>query len=246
MHSENAITPLKSMLSRSPAIFRYQCLPKFILSRRAFRRASTTPITHHDLHSFFAYARYAPLAPTSTVYVGTHYEYLCSDALRRLSFTLTRTGGRADAGIDLLGTWKLPSLPDPLRVLVQCKAMKAKVSPECVRELEGAVAGAPDAWKGVGTVGVLCGKKPATQGVRDAVRRSGMPVVWVMVEEVGEGEEKSGRVRQMLWNERVQDLGLEEMGIGLKHIVRGEKGLTKETVLLWNGVPWEPEAQEEE
>ena len=124
--------------------------------------------------------------------------------------------------------------------------MKAKVSPDCVRELEGAVAGAPDAWKGVGTVGVLCGKKPATQGVRDAVRRSGMPVVWVMVEEVGEGEEKRGRVRQVLWNERVEGLGLEEMGVGWKHIVRGGEGLKKETVLLWNGVPWEPEGQEED
>lgn len=234
------------MISRPSAFRIYQDLPQWIPTRRTFRRASTTPLIHHDLPSFFQYARYAPLAPTSTVYVGTHYEYLCSDALRRLSFTLTRTGGRADAGIDLLGTWKLPCLPNPLRVLVQCKAMKTKISPECVRELEGAVAGAPDAWKGVGTVGVLCGKKPATQGVRDAVRRSGMPVVWVMVEEIGEGEEKRGRVRQVLWNKRVEDLGLEEMGVGVKHIVGGGQELTKETVLLWNGVPWEPEAQEEE
>ena len=234
------------MISRPPVIRRYQDLPKLIATRRACRGASTTPLTHHDLPSFFAYARYAPLAPNSTVYVGTHYEYLCSDALRRLSFTLTRTGGRADAGIDLLGTWKLPCLPDPLRVLVQCKAMKAKISPECVRELEGAVAGAPDAWKGVGTVGVLCGKKPATQGVRDAVRRSGMPVVWVMLGEVGEGEEKRGEVRQVLWNERVIDLGLQEMGVGLKHIMGVGEGLKKETILLWNGVPWEPQVQEQD
>ena len=234
------------MILRLPLFRICQTLPKPIRSPSSLRRSTTTTSTHHDLPTFFAYAQNASLSPTSSVYVGTHFEYLCSAALRRLSFTLTRTGGRADAGIDLLGTWELPCLPYPLRVLVQCKALKAKVRPEVIRELEGAVAGAPDGWRGTGTVGVLCGKRPATKGVREAVRNSGMPVVWVMVEETGEGEGKVGKVRQVLWNDRVGELGLVGMGVGLKHMLGGEVGTEKEAVLLWKGVPWQPEAQENE
>lgn len=126
-------------------------------------------------------------------------------------------------------------------MLVQCKA-HAKVSPEWVRELEGAKAGAREGWRGEGTVGVLCGKGAATKGVREAVRRAGTGVVWVCVEDVG-GEEGRGRVRQVLWNERVGGLGVEGMGVGVRYGVgEGEgDGREKEALLLWKGVPWEPE-----
>ena len=197
---------------------------------------------HHDLPSFLAYASTVSLSPSSTVYVGTHYEYLCASTLTRLSFSLTRTGGRSDAGTDLLGTWKLPTLPFPLRILVQCKAFKTKVSPETVRELEGAAAGAPEGWRSRGTVGVLCAKKPATKGVREAVRRSGMPIVWVMVEDLGV---RGGRVRQVLWNQRVSELGAEGMAVGLRHAAADGEEMEKEAVLLWKGKPWQPEGRNE-
>ena len=172
------------------------------------------------------------------MYVGTLYEYLCASTLTRLCFSLTRTGGRSDAGIDLLGTWKLPTVPYPLRVLVQCKALRAKISPETVRELEGAAAGAPDGWRGSGTIGVLCAKRPATKGVMEAVRRSGMPVLWIMVDDIGQNE---ARVRQMLWNERVSELGAEGMAVGLRHRT-GKHGLMEhESILLWKGEPWPPD-----
>jgi hypothetical protein len=48
------------------------------------------------------------LPTTSTVYIGTHYEYTVHAALARLGMRLTRVGGRADAGIDLLGQWLVP------------------------------------------------------------------------------------------------------------------------------------------
>lgn len=192
---------------------------------------------HYDLPSFLTYAKTTSLPAKSTVYVGTHYEYLCASVLTRLSFSLTRIGGRSDAGIDLLGTWKLPTLPYSLRVLVQCKAFKAKVSPETVRELEGAAAGAPDGWRGSGTIGVLCAKRPATKGVREAVRNSGMPVVWIMVEDLGDN---GGRVRQVLWNKRVSELGAEGMAVGLEHVIGEGKDIENEAVLLWKGKPWKP------
>lgn len=201
--------------------------------------SSTTTPPHNSLASFLAHARTTALSPTSTVYTGTYYEYLCLQTLSRLGFTLTRTGGRSDHGIDLLGHWTLPSLPVPLRALVQCKALKAKSSPETVRELEGIFAGAPVGWRGDSVVGVLCAKREATKGVREAVRRSTVPALWVMLEDVGEGH---GRVRQVLWNRRVSELGAEGVGVGLRYLPReGAEGVEKEVVLTWKGEVWEPE-----
>lgn len=212
---------------------------------------------HHSLSTFLSYAARTSLSATSPVYVGTYYEYLCLSTLPRLGFALVRTGGRADCGIDLLGRWRLPSLPYPLRVLVQCKATKAKPAPERIRELEGAVAGAPDGWRGPNTVGVLCAKQAATRGVRDAVRRCGIPVVWVMLEE----DEGRGRVRQVLWNEKVAAMGAEGVGVGVRYVIgnphRGEEaippaaaapreGMEKEAVLLWEGREWDPGVNETE
>ncbi|MCJ1468213.1 hypothetical protein MMC07_006841 [Pseudocyphellaria aurata] len=222
--------------------------------------ASTPPASspnHHSLPTFLAHASRTSLSPSSTVYIGTYYEYLCLHTLPRLGFhALTRTGGRADFGIDLVGQWKLPSLPYPLRVLVQCKATKAKPAPERVRELEGSMAGAPEGWRGANTVGVLCAKQAATKGVREAVRRSGIPVVWIMVEEDDEGGGTGtgkGRVRQVLWNEKVAAMGAEGVGVGVRYAVshqgrdetRTASGLEKEAVLLWEGREWDPDLKED-
>ncbi|KAL9615446.1 MAG: hypothetical protein Q9167_000124 [Letrouitia subvulpina] len=194
---------------------------------------------HHDLPSFLAYAHAASLTPTKSVFIGTYYEYLCAATLARLSFSLTRTGGRSDNGIDLLGHWHLPTLPYPLRVLVQCKATKAKASPEVVRELEGMLVGAPKGWRGERTIGVLCAKRPATKGVREAIRRCRMPVLWLMVEEMGKDGE-CGRVRQMLWNQKVNELGAEGLSVGLRYAPgEEEKEVDKEVALMWKGEVWE-------
>lgn len=197
---------------------------------------------HHDLPTFRAHATRTSLSPTSTVYTGTHYEYLCASTLRRLSFALTRVGGPSDLGIDLLGQWHLPSLPAPLRVLVQCKALKSSARPESIRELQGAIVGAPAAWRmdAGAVVGVLCAKTKATMGVRRAVQRCGMPVVWVMVEDLGE---RGGRVRQVLWNERVDELGGQGVGVGVRYL---GGGVEREMVLMWKGEMWEPELVREE
>lgn len=48
---------------------------------------------------------------TSTVFLGTRYEYLAKHRLEAPEFgmRLTRTGGRGDKGVDLLGIWRLPA-----------------------------------------------------------------------------------------------------------------------------------------
>ncbi|MCJ1486368.1 hypothetical protein MMC06_006545, partial [Schaereria dolodes] len=199
---------------------------------------------HNSLTSFLAYAHHTSLSPTSNVYLGTYYEYLCLHALRRLGFSLHRIGGRSDHGIDLLGHWQLPSLPHPLRVLVQCKAFKAKAGPNFVRELEGAFAGAPQGWRGEQVVGVLCATREATKGVREAVKRLGRPAVWVMLEDAGAGQ---GSVRQVLWNERVAAVGAEGVGVQARYVVGdGGAGVEKEVALTWEGKMWEPEMREGE
>lgn len=207
---------------------------------RLYSTARSCPAspTHTSLQTFLTHAQSTNLAPTSTVYIGTYYEYLCLSTLRRLSFTLIRTGGRADHGIDLLGHWTVPSLPFPLRVLVQCKALKAKTSPKTIRELEGIFAGAPVGWRGENVIGVLCAKREATKGVREAVRRSAAPVIWIMVEDLGHG---SGKVRQILWNQRVSQLGAEGVGIGVKYLPGAEgKEVETEVGLTWKGKAWGP------
>ncbi|KAI4287973.1 MAG: hypothetical protein L6R35_002767 [Caloplaca aegaea] len=229
----------------------------------------SSSIHHHDLPSFLAHARRTRLSPTSTLYTGTRYEYICLQTLARLSFTLTRTGGRADYGIDLVGHWhpanassssssSSSSLPShPLRVLVQCKALRSKPAPALIRELEGIYAGAPAGWRnGDTTIAVLVAKRPATKGVREALRCSRVPVMWVMLEElaerdggyVEEAEEEKGRVRQILWNAKVIELGVEGLGVGVRYLSpsssSGEKrgdnrgrSVEKEVVLTWKGEP---------
>lgn len=99
--------------------------------------------------------------------------------------------------------------------------------------------GAPNGWRGERTIAVLCAKRPATKGVREAIRRCGMPVLWLMVEETGKNAE-DGRVRQMLWNQKVNELGAEGLSVGLRY-VPGEEGkeMDKEVVLMWKGEVWE-------
>ncbi|KAL8765230.1 MAG: hypothetical protein Q9209_007623 [Squamulea sp. 1 TL-2023] len=213
--------------------------PSYWLKCYSTAKLSSATSYHNSLQTFLTHAKSTNLSPISTVYIGTYYEYLCLSTLRRLFFTLTRTGGRSDHGIDLLGHWTIPSIPFPLKTLVQCKALKAKTNPETVRELEGIFAGAPAGWKGENVVGVLCAKREATKGVREAVRRSAAPIIWVMVEDSGQAK---GRIRQILWNQRVSELGAEGVGVGLRYLP-GEEGnkVEKEVVLTWKGKVWDPD-----
>lgn len=91
--------------------------------------ASPIPIlkpitTHHNLETYQAYQRQRLLATadpqvrhrlnSSTVHLGTRYEYLIQSHLQaHFGFTLTRIGGKGDGGIDLIGTWTLP-VPVPV------------------------------------------------------------------------------------------------------------------------------------
>lgn len=203
-------------------------------TRRLFKLpcAPTPPSqNHHNLETFLSYAERISLPPTSTVYVGTHYEYTVLTSLRRYALALHRIGGRDDAGIDLVGTWHLPGREREraIRVLVQCKALKAKLGPNLVRELEGAIRQAPVGWRTVQAVGVLVSPREATKGVRDALARSSYPLLWMMVE-------RDGTLRQALWNSRVEEMGLQPLGVETRYNTAETDGsLIREVALTWDG-----------
>ncbi len=188
--------------------------------------------SHHDLQSFLSYSAKLGLNPDSTVYVGTRYEYTVQSSLSRLGFALSRTGGKDDYGIDLLGPWTIPvpsnsshaSRSIDLKVLIQCKALSRRGSPHQIRELEGAFAGAPHDYKQGGVLGLLVSQRPATKGMREALGRSGWPMGCVTCT-------AEGRIVQMLWNRRAEEEGLEGVGVGVRYAKDGEK----EVLLLWQG-----------
>lgn len=160
-----------------------------------------------------------------------------------------RTGGRSDRGIDLLGHWTPPSscpIFKTLPVIVQCKATTRKPGPEMIRELEGAVAGSPEEWRHDTTVAVLCAKREATNGVRQAIKRSSRGIFWVMVQDLHDekgpivGEDGRGRVKQVLWNQHVSDFVGERVGTGLKYVM-GKSEVVKEVYLTLDGRVWEPD-----
>lgn len=192
-------------------------------SNLIYPEPSTT--NHNDLASFLDYTERSGLDPKSTLYVGTHYEYTVAQTLSRYGFYLRRIGGHSDYGTDLLGAWTVPSSKEPLKVLVQCKAIARKSSPNLVRELEGAFVGAPVGWKGHGVLGIFVTENPATKGVRDSLGRSKWPMGFMSCS-------REGKVRQMLWNRRAEEEGLEGLGVGLRHT--GKDG-EQQLLLTWKG-----------
>lgn len=197
------------LFSRSFSTTRTRSTKFSPFTRRLFNLPPTPPPpsqNHHDLPSFLAYAQRTALPEYSTTYVGTRYEYAVLQSLRRFAFSLHRIGGRDDAGIDLVGTWHLPGLP-PIRVIVQCKALRAKLGPNLVRELEGAFQYSPVGWRTTNKVAMLVSPREATKGVRDALTRSGYPLFWIMM------EQDTGTIRQVLWNAKVEELGLGALGV---------------------------------
>lgn len=138
--------------------------------------------------------------PLSMTHKGNAFEERSRRLLEEhLSMSLRRVGGKDDGGIDLQGWWWLPEPSVPaaprmrLRVLVQCKDEKRKLSPKYVRELEGVVfrylartatypqssptpmVELPEGWDPV--VGLLVSSAPFTKATLLRAHSSPMPLV---------------------------------------------------------------------
>ena len=203
---------------------------------------------HHDLATYLSYANRNDLDEASHLYRGTRYEYIVAASLSRLAFTLHRTAGSNDLGIDFVGSWSLPDTAPPLKVLLQCKL--SRPTPALVRELEGAFTGAPAGWTGEDALAVLVCTKPSTRGVRAAVQRSKRALVLMQITE-------DGCVKQVLWNVVAKEKGLEGLGVAVRYAVTnggtaegeaedGEGGdgggvrVGESIGLTWMGEMWRP------
>ncbi|KAF8423113.1 hypothetical protein EV426DRAFT_603888 [Tirmania nivea] len=208
---------------------------------------------HHDLASFRAYAESTGLDPTSTLYRGTVYEYIASNALYHKNMHLIRTGGKSDRGIDLRGEWHIPLppaiLPTPpnldssssppespitrtkaIRIIIQCKGhTTVPLGPNIVRELSGTLACELST-----TIGFLASMYPCTNGTRNAIRFIQKPMGYVCIS-------NKGVVKQLVWNRLASELLGSGIGVGVRYLnsevgetnVDGE--LEQEVVLMFNG-----------
>ncbi|RYP80189.1 hypothetical protein DL770_006320 [Monosporascus sp. CRB-9-2] len=244
------IAPLPSFLGPEGSSRRYSITTRTTPPSSSTLRYPDPPSTeHNDLASYAAYAARTGLDTASTVYTGTLYEYTVAASLRRLGFDMRRVGGRSDCGIDLLGTWTVPSSSTSssplLRVLLQCKASsgaRGGVAPRHIRELEGAFVGAPAGWRGggggsgSGVLGLLVAQKPATKGIRDALGRSRWPMGYVSCS-------RDGKLEQMIWNRRAEEEGLEGLGVGVRYRDTEGGPPKQQLILTWRGRPYVPDEQ---
>lgn len=228
-------TLLASCRSSRRAIRQLCPSPKYVPARIVARRTSSTTAStlifpeaptkeHSNLATFLAYVERTGLNKKSTVYRGTHYEYTVAEALSQYGFVLKRVGGASDRGLDLLGTWKPPSTRHVMKVFLQCKAGARSPSPMFMRELKGARAEAPPGWRSdTDVLGLLVGEKPATRGVQEELRAS-VPLGYVCCS-------KDGELKQLLWNQAAQEMGLEGVTVAVKYAAEGD-GLEKQLVLM--------------
>jgi hypothetical protein len=212
---------------------------------------------HNSLATYLEYAKRVDLKPTSTVFVGTYYEYVTALSLLRLGFSLFRIGGRADMGIDLIGHWVLPQFLEPMPVIVQCKVRHntMRCNPVHVRELRGALQGVPDNWKGKEVLALLVSSTNASTGVLDALKRQRQPMGFLNIS-------RQGDIQQFVWNHAASERGLEGLGVTLRHtplpptkepdvenssVKRSKKveaaGTKRDVVLTWMGTPIFPERE---
>ena len=138
----------------------------------------------------------------------------------------------------------------PIRVIVQCKAVRGGLRPRDVRELESTVENAAgfaftgmelDGVNGMaeemaeedgpaeGVLGLLVSTAAATRGVREALVQSSWPVGFLKVTEgVAEAGasskvsfERGATVQQFIWNRVASETWLRGVGVAVRHSWRG-------------------------
>ncbi|PSN70714.1 hypothetical protein BS50DRAFT_545617 [Corynespora cassiicola Philippines] len=223
-----------------PLLYRHSRAPPHILRRiLTTSTATTTPVDipklpkgpgskfHNSMPTFLDYAERTGLKPHTTVYIGTHFEYVVADALTRLGFSLIRTGKRLDDGIDLMGHWVLPPFREPIPVFLQCKARATQIPPAVARELEGSFQGLPPEWWNKDVLGLIVSDRTATRGLLETLGQSTYPMGFLKV------TRDKGAIEQFLWNRAAADKGLQGLGVTLRH-----KPLMLEPKVKYQGGDW--------
>lgn len=147
---------------------------KGITAKPSYPPVSSIVHPHHDLRSFLRWSSRRNTNTESTSYVGTHYEYTVAKALKQYGFTLGRSGGPNDQGIDLIGHWPVPTIPKDLTILVQCKV--SRPTSAVARELEGACSGGRSEWRREGVMAWLTSPNPPSLATWQTIERSPRPM----------------------------------------------------------------------
>ncbi|KAI9671651.1 MAG: hypothetical protein M1831_003179 [Alyxoria varia] len=114
-----------------------------------------------------------------------------------------------------------------LRAFVQCKALGKKIKPNVIRELEGTFAGLSrsihdrsssvahtsdaNSSSEIPTIALLAAPKGATPGVRDALKRSKLPMGFMLV------GLRTGRLAQVFWNSAAKRVGLKGVKVEVRY-----------------------------
>jgi len=130
------------------------------------------------------------------------YEYTVLDTLKDLSFTLHRTGGADDKGIDLSGSWTLGDKNVP--VVIQCKNEAKKIGPRYIRELCGIARS--------DTLLVMASVQGYTEKSMQTFMRAEKPICLLVIDVYDDG----GALRQLIWN-AVADTMLNGLAVRLVH-----------------------------
>ncbi|KAF9113357.1 hypothetical protein BGX27_001746 [Mortierella sp. AM989] len=167
----------------------------------------------------------------STIYRGTLFEYQTQSILRKcLGIYTHRSAGNDDRGVDLRGTWFLPTSASPkpgdlvrhLKVIVQCKSMSVKVGPKYVRELQGSLS-----YETQPTMAVLAINSDFTKMALLPYVRSLWPMALVVI------DAKNHQCSKLIWNNAAEKVmqGI-HIGTGWTY---GDDGIKSRPALCFDG-----------
>jgi hypothetical protein len=146
----------------------------------------------------------------STVYKGTLFEYQTLASFSRLEgVELTRVGGAGDGGIDLRGQWICASFN--VNLVVQCKNVKAGITPDNIRSLIGV---SSQYKKNV--IGILATstEKKYSRSIIQQLTKSSVPLGLAMIQDT--------TIKSLLFNKRALSI-LKDLEISTQFDTEGNE-----------------------
>ncbi|KAF8979537.1 hypothetical protein BGZ46_005304 [Entomortierella lignicola] len=185
-------------------------------------------VTHNDLQSYKELNRNTK----STIYKGTLFEYQTQEVLMKcLGIYTQRTAGAGDLGVDLRGTWFLPTSASPrpgdkvrhLKVIVQCKSTNTRIGPNFVRELQGSLS-----YESQPTMAILAISSDFTKHSFLPYAMSLWPMALVVI------DVKNHKCKKLMWNKAAEKV-MHGVQLG-EELVRGIDGkIESRPVLCYKG-----------
>ncbi|KAF9403078.1 hypothetical protein BGX21_007236 [Mortierella sp. AD011] len=214
----------RNIHSYKPVIIR-EPQKKFIAKRDTYG-------AHNDLESF----KELHHNTKSTIYRGTLFEYQTQNILRKcLGIYTQRFAGNGDCGVDLRGTWFLPTSTSSkpgdmvrhLKVIVQCKWSNSKIGPKYVRELQGSLS-----YETQPTMAILAISSDFTRLALSPYASSLWPMALVVI------DAEKQQCSKLMWN-RAAERVMHGVQLGTRWSCNTDGKLESQPVLCFDGVPIE-------